>query len=117
MRLVQVNGLFMKNYKIMYHFGKTIGLKDKVDEGIMVLKNDQIWIKGKENLSIPFAIITSAEGYRLHGLGQMVKITYDEKVLYVSVVRFCLFGCFAMVNLFATLEVLKNIKSKVNKGR
>jgi hypothetical protein len=98
--------------KAIYYVGEDISLKTKVEDGRLLLGDDSIQILGKENLTIQYSKINSIEGVRLHGLGQMIKLDFDGKIIYFSIIRINLFGYFVIINLFETLKVLKNIKLK-----
>ena len=90
------------SYKVIYHCGDEITIKTKTKSGKLELTHNHIAISGKDNLTIPYEQIKEVELFRLQGLGRMLKITHRDGLLFVTVVRFCLFNMFAIVNFFKT---------------
>lgn len=90
------------NYKIIYHDGDTVDLNTKVQSGRLTVDDDYLRIGGDSNVSVPIKSLVSAELFRLHNTGRMVKIIHSQGSLFVSVVRLNLFGYFVIVNFFAT---------------
>ena|SRR5579859_3772935 len=91
----------MKSYKVFFHIGEDLGLKTKVSRGTASLSESDLQIHGVKEISVPFASMTSAELFRLHGLGRVIKIDYLGGRLFISVVRFMI-GQFATINFFKT---------------
>jgi hypothetical protein len=83
-------------YKVLYHQGETIGLKDKATVGRLSLEGGRLLIRGEPEVSVPLATIRSVELFRLHGTGRMLKVAHEGGTLFVSVIRFSLFGLFAL---------------------
>ena len=90
------------SYRVIYHCGDEITIKTKTRNGKLDLTDKHIEISGKENLKIPNEQIKKVELFRLHGLGRMLKTTHDDGILFVTVVRFCLFNMFAIINFLKT---------------
>jgi hypothetical protein len=90
------------NYKVIYHCGDEITIKTKTKSGRLSLTDTNFIISGKEIIEIPTKEIKSVELFRLHGLGRMLKIQHTNGNLFVTVVRFCLFNMFAIINFFKT---------------
>ncbi|HWG45809.1 MAG TPA: hypothetical protein VN688_23815 [Gemmataceae bacterium] len=89
-------------YKVLYHQGEAVSLKTKARVGRLSLEGDRLLIHGEPGVSVPLEALQSVELYRLHGTGRMLKIRHEGGTLFVSVIRFSLFGLFAVVNFFAT---------------
>jgi hypothetical protein len=51
--------------------------------------------------------------FRLHGLARMLKVTHEGGTLFVSVVRFSLFGLFMVVNFFATRRLKEELEAAI----
>jgi hypothetical protein len=98
-------------YKVMYHSGESIGLSTKVATGRLSLANGRIEIVGTPAVSIPVQALHGVKLFRLHKVGRMLKINHQEGTLFVSVVWFCLFGRFAIVNFFGTGFLLKSLRA------
>jgi hypothetical protein len=48
----------------------------------------------------------------MHGLGRCIKISYDKGTVYISVIRFQLFGYFALINFFGTGELAGRLRGR-----
>lgn len=90
------------SYKVLFHIGEAVDLKTKVAIGRLSLEQDQLLIHGVTDITIPFDALRSVELFRLHGIGRMLKVCHTAGTLFISVIRFNLFGLFAVVNFFAT---------------
>jgi hypothetical protein len=101
------------NYKVLYHQGEAIGVWTKARVGQLSIEGDQLQIKGEPGFSIPISSLHSVELFRLHRTGRMLKIAYEEGLLFVSVIRFSLFGIFALVNFFATGRLQKELEAAI----
>lgn len=104
-------------YKIMFHSGDSIDMKTKAKTGFLVLGETALEISGDESICIAFSEITDVDLFRLHGLGRMIKIQHSSGTLFVSVVRFVLFGYFATVNFFRTGQLNNELKAAVEARR
>ncbi len=101
------------SYKVMYHAGPEIDLKTKANTGRLSLDDDHLVIHGDPAISIPLVSLHSAELFRLHGTGRMLKLVHDGGTLFVTVIRFSLFGLFAVVNFFGTGRLHKELQSAI----
>jgi hypothetical protein len=90
-------------YKIIYHVGKELTLKTKVNSGTLTFQNDSICISGSSPLTVSLSEVTNVEMFRLHGLGRMIKLFCKERTIFLTVVRLNLFGYFVIIN-FSKLE-------------
>lgn len=88
-------------YKVIFHEGEVIALATKVHVGRLSLENRLLSIEGESSICIPQESIQSVELFRHHNTGRMLKIDHSGGVLFVSVVRFVLFGYLAVGNFFA----------------
>ena len=75
-----------------------------------------IVISGKGNFKLELKDIKSVEMTRLHGSGRLIKIQTNEDTVFLTVVRFCLFDMFAVVNFFKTGKLYK-ILEKMTKEK
>ncbi len=89
-------------YKVIYHCGAEITIKTKTKNGRLDLTKEHITISGTEQIRIPTDQLIHVELFRLHGLGRMLKINYRGGIIFVTVVRFCLFNMFAVINFLKT---------------
>jgi len=90
------------SYKVIYYRGPSIGLRTRTRNGHLAVRGNSLTISGDDELSIPGGAIRDVELFRLHGLCRMLRIEHDRGTLFVTVVRFCLFNWFALVNSFQT---------------
>ena len=100
-------------YNVVYHVGDAVDIKTRVETGRLELVADALVIHGDGELVVPFADLRSVELFRMHGTGRMLKIVHAGGTLFVSVVRFSLFGQFAVINFFATGELNKALKAAI----
>lgn len=99
----------------MYHVGDTVGLKTKMLTGWLTLEPDRLVIRGDLEIEIPSSALKSVELFRLHGTGRMLKVVHENGTLFVSVIRFCWFGYFAVTNFFATGRLARLLESRVQR--
>jgi hypothetical protein len=90
------------SYKVIYHNGEEISVKTKVKTGRLSLSESLLTVTGRDPFCIPISSLQSVDLFRLHGLGRMLRIVHNRGTFFVSVVRFCLFGQFAIINFFGT---------------
>jgi hypothetical protein len=105
------------SYKVLYHQGEEIGLKSKARVGRLSLEGGRLLIRGEPEVSIPLEALYSVELFRLHGTGRMLKILHGGGTLFVSVIRFSLFGVFAVINFFATGRLRKELEAGIREQR
>jgi hypothetical protein len=103
------------SYKVLYHQGDEVGLKTKVSVGRLSLEGGRLLIRGEPEVSIPIEALRSVELFRLHGLGRMLRISHAGGTLFASVIRFSLFGVFAVVNFFATSRLQQELQAAISK--
>lgn len=98
----------MKNYKIIYHIGKSIGLRTIVNKGILTEEKGNIFIISNRD-RIALSKIHSCELIKLNGLGTMIKIAIDDNTIFLTAYKiFINKGTgFAIINYFGT----RNIRS------
>ena len=104
------------NYKVLYHVGEAVGLKTKAAVGRLSLEDGHLVIRGESTVSIDVAALRSVELFRLHGTGRMLKVVHTEGTLFVAVIRFCLFGLFAVVNFFGTGRLKDELQAVIREN-
>jgi hypothetical protein len=102
------------NYKVIYHDGETIDLRTKVCSGRLTIDESHLRISSAFNVSIPINSLLSTELFRLHNTGRMVKIVHSQGTLFVSVIRFNLFGYFALINYFGTGSLHRRLQDIIS---
>lgn len=100
-------------YKVIFHLGDKIGIGTRASNGSLAIEDGQIRIRGEQNLSINLAEIQSAELFRLHGLGRMIRIRYAAATIFVAVVRFSVAGRLAMIDAFKTGKLARKLQSMI----
>jgi hypothetical protein len=95
-------------YKVFFHQGDELGLKTKVARGEAWLDNAGLHVSGPKEILIPSADLLSAEMFRLHGLGRVIRVEHRQGRLFLSVVRFMI-GQFASINFFKTGKLHKDL--------
>jgi len=101
------------SYKVLNHEGAEIGLKTKGKTGRLSLEGGYLRIRGEPEVSIPLETLHSVELFRLHGTARMLKIVHERGTLFVSVIRFSLFGFFMVVNFFATGQLKQELEAVI----
>ena len=99
------------SYKVIYHIGDAIGWRTTVATGSLFLDGSRLLIQGEQDVEIPVSSLRSVELFRLHGTGRMLTIVHTGGTLFVSVIRSCLFGCFAVISFFATGRLRNELAS------
>jgi len=99
-------------FTIIFHEGDEINLKTKAESGVLKLEPESILISGRKNLEIRFRECTKVESVTMAGLGHMIKLIYDQKTLFVAVVRINILGYFVIVNLRRTLKLFNVLKDR-----
>jgi hypothetical protein len=97
-------------YKIIYHVGTELDIKTKVSSGTLIVEGDTIRISGSSPLTIPLRTVVSVEMFRLHGLGRMIKLVCTERTVFLTVVRFNLFGYFVLINFVKAGELYEALR-------
>jgi hypothetical protein len=104
-------------YPVIYHIGDTLNLGTKALEGRASLTQDGLTIAGPSPVELPIRDLRAAELFRLHGLGRCIRISHERGTIYVSVVRFVLFGgYFAAINFFQTGEFARRLREAIGRG-
>jgi hypothetical protein len=102
---------------VIYHVGDTLSLQTKGLEGRAALTQDALTITGPSPVEVPIRELRGAELFRLHGLGRFIRISHVQGTVYVSVVRFVLFGgYFASINFFRTGELARRLREAIKAG-
>lgn len=99
--------------KVLYHQGEEIGLRTKARVGGLSLQDDRLVIRGEPEVSIALDSLRSVELFRLHGTGRMLKVIHEGGTLFVSVIRFSLFGLFAVVNSWGTRRLYDELQAAI----
>jgi hypothetical protein len=100
-------------YKVAFHRGDDLTLKTRVEKGQAWLDDGGLHIEGPGGqLSIPKGDLLSAELFRLHGLGRVIRIETRAGRLFLTVVRLMI-GQFAIINFFKTGVLQKQLSGAV----
>jgi hypothetical protein len=103
-----------RTYRVIYHVGDTLNLRTKALEGRASLTQDALVITGPCLVELSVRQLRTVELFRLHGLGRCIRISHEGGTVYVSVVRFVLFGgYFASINFFRTGELARRLRMAV----
>jgi hypothetical protein len=105
------------SYKVLYHQGEEVSLKTKAGVGRLSLEGGRLLIRGEPEVSLPLEALRSVELFRLHSIARMLKITHEGGTLFISVIRFSLFGLFMVVNFFATGRLQKELEAIIRERR
>lgn len=85
-------------YKIIYHVGEKVKLSTKADSGFLFIEDNKIYIFGNNGNKIDFDKITNINMFKSNGLGTILKVELVDKIIFLSVVRICIGGIFAIEN-------------------
>ncbi len=99
-------------FRIIYHFGREIDIKTKVESGFLIFSNQSILIEGKNYSDLPFSSFRQVELFRLNGLGRMIKLECVDCTIFLSVVWLNISGYFAIINFFGTGKLFEKLKKK-----
>jgi len=106
-----------RSYRVIYHIGDTLDLRTKALQGRASLTQDELTITGPFPVELPIRELRAAELFRLHGLGRCIRISHERGTIYVSVVRFVLFGgYFASINFLRTGELVRRLREAIGGG-
>ena len=86
-------------YKVFFHQGDELSLKTRVSRGEAWIDESGLHVKGASEVVIPSGNLRSAELFRLHGLGRVIRVEHNQGRLFLSVVRLMI-GQFAIINFF-----------------
>lgn len=100
-------------FKVLFHEGADVSLATRGRTGWLVLTPDAVGIDCDPPVVITNEALRSVELFRMHNTGQMLKVTHSGGTLFITVVRFSLFGLFALVNFFATRELAEVWKRRI----
>ena len=104
----------VRPYRVIYHIGDTLDLRTKALQGHASLTQDELTITGPSPVELPVRELRAAELFRLHGLGRCIRISHERGTIYLSVVRFVLFGgYFALINFFATGQLARRLREAI----
>ena len=95
-------------YRVFFHRGDELGLKTRVDKGRAWIDETGLHISGPIEILVSRSDFVSAELFRLHGLGRVIRIEHRQGRLFLSAIRFMI-GQFAVINFFTTGRLLKEI--------
>lgn len=102
------------SYKVLFFEGETVELSTKGRTGILSLKSDCLFIRTQPEVCITYDMLRSVELLRMHKMGRMLKVTHRDGAIFLTVIRFQLFGVFAVVNYFATGRLKQELDEIVN---
>jgi hypothetical protein len=100
-------------YKIIYHIGEEISIKTKAESGALVWQEQSLLVDGQSSFEVPFSSFSSVEMFRLYGLGRMIKLTCNDRTIFLTVIRFNVAGYFVSINFFKTGALFEKIKNQI----
>jgi len=103
-------------FRIIYVPSDTITIKTKANSGKLEISETKCIIEGDSNFEINLNNIQEIEPYSMPGTGSMIKMKYDNKPLFLSVVRLNIGGFFVIVNRNGTIK-LYNLLKKYTKEK
>jgi hypothetical protein len=99
------------SFRIVYHVGPSLNLSTKVRSGKAEVDGKELRISGEEELRIAREEIRDTTLYRLHGLGRMIRFTWRDATVFLTVVRLNVFGYFIVINFLATGRLYRLLNS------
>jgi hypothetical protein len=102
------------SYKVLYYFGEDVSLPTKGETGRLSIEDGCVTIRGEGTISLPISSLKSSELFRMHNTGRMLKISFDDRTCFLSVIRFNVFGYFALVNFLATGRLNGELNALIN---
>jgi hypothetical protein len=103
-------------YKVFFYAGQELGLKTRVSRGEAWLDDAGLHVSGDNEFLVARSDLRSAELFRLHGLGRVIRVEHTGGRLFLSVVRFMI-GQFATINFFKTGELHKELVALASKQK
>lgn len=99
----------MKNYKIIYYVGESIGLDTTVQKGVLFEENETVFVSKTERIALN--TIEYSKLINLNGIGTMVKIASGSKIIFLAAYRvFLNIGTgFSITNYLGTLNIKKRM--------
>jgi len=97
-------------YKIFYHLGDELSSKTRVKTGFLIISEENLYLTESNSHIKSINNIVRVELAKIPGGGHCIKIYCNDCILYISVIRFCLFGSFVLVNYHKTIEVYKKLE-------
>lgn len=104
-------------FKVLFHEGAEVSLATRGRTGWLTLAPEAVRIDSDPPVVIPNEALRSVELFRMHNTGRMLKITHSGGTLFLTVVRFSLFGPFAIVNFLATGELAERLQRRLSADR
>jgi hypothetical protein len=102
-------------YKVAFHRGDELTLKTRVEKGQAWLDDDGLHVDVPTGgVFVAKKDLLSAELFRLHGLGRVIRIETQSGRLFLTVVR-VMIGQFAFINFFKTGSLQKQL-SQISKA-
>ena len=96
-------------YKVAFHRGNELTLKTRVEKGQAWLDHDGLHVDVPiGRVVVPKNDLLSAELFRLHGLGRVIRRETRNGCLFLTVVRLMI-GQFAFINFFKTGSLQKQL--------
>ena len=78
-------------YKIFYNLGDELSAKTKVKTGSLLISENNIYLTESNSDIKSLNNIVKAELTTIPGGGHCIKIYCSDVILFISVIRFCLF--------------------------
>lgn len=104
-------------YKVAFHRGDDLSLKTRDEQGQAWLEDDGLHVDVPTGrVLISKKDLLSAELFRLHGLGRVIRIETRSGRLFLTVVRLMI-GQFAFINFFKTGRCRSNFQKLASPAR
>jgi hypothetical protein len=109
-------------FKVIFHPGADVNARTRMKSGWLHLEQSpppvaRIVINGTTPLSLAAADIRSITLFRLHGLGQMIRIDHVGGTLVLTVVRFQIAGLVAIINFVKTIKLEQQLSQLAARAR
>lgn len=101
-------------YKVMFHEGDEIGLATRGETGRLWHDDEAIFVEGTKAFEISCELLREVELFRMHKIGSVIRVTHANGTLFVTVVRFSLFGLFALINRHATRQLAEELRRRIS---
>lgn len=100
-------------FKVLFHQGEEAGVETKGATGRLGLTDEAICITGKSPCVISFEFLRGVELLRMPKIGSVIKVTHANGTLFVTAVRFSLFGLRNHTDKDATRRLVEELRKRI----